>query len=56
MAAHTEPACRDLAPVHLPVTERLAADSITLPLYHELTEADQDRVVAVVRSVLLGAP
>jgi perosamine synthetase len=56
MAAHLEPACADLAPVRLPVTERIAADSLTLPLYHDLTEADQDRVVAVLRSVLVGAP
>ena len=30
-------------------TERFADQSIVLPLYHELTEAEQDRVVEVVR-------
>ena len=29
----------------LPVTERLTRDSLILPLFHEMTEADQDRVV-----------
>lgn len=52
MASHLEPACADLPPVSLPVTERLTADSLVLPLYHQMTEDDQDRVVAVLRSVL----
>lgn len=51
MAAHLEPACADLPPVSLPVTERLTADSLVLPLYHQMTEEEQDRVVAVLRSV-----
>lgn len=51
MAAHLEPACADLPPVSLPVTERLTADSLVLPLYHQMTESDQDRVVAVLQSV-----
>jgi perosamine synthetase len=52
MAAHLEPACADLPQVSLPVTERLTADSLILPLYHQMTDADQDRVVAVFREVL----
>jgi dTDP-4-amino-4,6-dideoxygalactose transaminase len=51
MAAHLEPAYADLPRVDLPVTERLTADSLVLPLYHQMTEADQDRVVAVLRDV-----
>jgi dTDP-4-amino-4,6-dideoxygalactose transaminase len=51
MAAHLEPAYADLPRVELPVTERLTADSVILPLYHQMTEADQDRVVAVFREV-----
>jgi perosamine synthetase len=31
--------------VHLPATERLTADSLVLPLFHQMTAADQDRVV-----------
>jgi perosamine synthetase len=51
MAAHLEPACADLPPVHLPVTEQLTAETLILPLYHQMTEADQDRVVAVLHEV-----
>jgi dTDP-4-amino-4,6-dideoxygalactose transaminase len=51
MASHLEPACADLPPVVLPVTEWLAAHSLVLPLYHQLTEADQDRVIGVLREV-----
>jgi perosamine synthetase len=53
MAAHLEPACADLPPVHLPVTERLTRDSLVLPLFHQMTAAEQDRVVAVLRGALL---
>ena len=49
MAAHTEPAYADLAHGELPVTDRLSSSSIILPLFHEMTESDQDRVVSVIR-------
>ena len=52
MAAHLEPAYADRPRVHLPVTERLTADSLILPLYHQMTEADLERVVAVFSDVL----
>ncbi len=45
-AAHLQGAYAHLG-ASLPVTERLARDSVTLPLYHELTEDEQDRVIAV---------
>ncbi|WP_129784273.1 DegT/DnrJ/EryC1/StrS family aminotransferase [Promicromonospora panici] len=50
MAAHLHPAHagRDHAP--LPVTERLTAHTLILPLFHQMTDADLDRVVDVVRS------
>jgi len=48
MAAHLEPACTGLAHDPLPVTERLSRDSLILPLFHDLTEDDQDRVVRAV--------
>jgi len=38
----------------LPVAEELYAQMLTLPLHAELTEAEQDRVVAVVRRCLAG--
>jgi perosamine synthetase len=50
MAAHLEPACAGLAHGPLPVTERLSRDSLILPLFHELTPDDQDRVVRAVRA------
>ncbi len=48
MAAHLQAPYRDLARAgSLPNTERLTNDTLILPLYHELTEAEQDRVIAV---------
>ncbi|PRB09177.1 glutamine--scyllo-inositol aminotransferase [Microbacterium sp. MYb64] len=50
MAAHRQPPYRDTAPAGaLPVTERLNDRTLILPLYHALTAADQDRVIAVLR-------
>jgi perosamine synthetase len=48
MAAHLEPACARFADGPLPVTERLTRDSLILPLFHDLEEADQDRVIEAV--------
>jgi dTDP-4-amino-4,6-dideoxygalactose transaminase len=49
MAAHRHPAhaARDHAP--LPVTERLTDSTLILPLFHQMTDDDLDRVVDVVR-------
>lgn len=47
MAAHLEPAYADLHHPQLPVTERLTRDSLILPLFHEMSERDQDHVVEV---------
>jgi len=48
MAAHRQLPYRGLAePGSLPVTERLTDNTLILPLYHELTEQDQDRVIDV---------
>jgi perosamine synthetase len=52
MAAHLEPPYADLPRAPLPVTERLTADSLILPLFHRMTEADQERVVRVFTDVL----
>jgi perosamine synthetase len=52
MAAHLEPAYaggRRARPTgKLPVTEWLSGRSLILPLFHELTEVDQERIVAVI--------
>ncbi|WP_245154963.1 DegT/DnrJ/EryC1/StrS family aminotransferase [Nocardioides sp. 1609] len=49
MAAHRQPAHADaaVAPGGLPVTERLTDRTLVLPLFHEMTEAEQARVVDV---------
>lgn len=50
MAAHLEPACSRFADGPLPVTERLTHHSIILPLFHDFTHAEQDRVIDVMAS------
>lgn len=57
MAAHLEPAYADTPHAPLPATERLTRDSLILPLFHDLTESQQDRVVAVLYAVAgIAAP
>src|SRR5262245_36630941 len=51
MAAHLEPAYAG-ATQPLPVTERLTRHSLILPLFHEMTEAQQEHVASVVTSAL----
>lgn len=52
MAAHRQPAYAGHRGqmIQLPVTERLTDNTLILPLYHELSTADQDRVVASIRA------
>jgi len=52
MAAHLEPAYADVHSLPLPTTERLTRDSLILPLHHELSEADCEHVVTVLRKAL----
>jgi dTDP-4-amino-4,6-dideoxygalactose transaminase len=54
MASHLEPAYAGVDHPALPVTERLTRDSLILPLYHDLTEADQDHVVDVIEAAARG--
>lgn len=51
MAAHHEPTFADHLHGDLSVTDTLAATAIILPLYHEMTEADVDRVCATIAAV-----
>jgi len=46
MAAHRQPAYADRTGAWLPVTERLTDSTLILPVYHEMTDREQDRVVA----------
>lgn len=50
MAAHRQPAYAGLEHGPLPVTERLTDRTLILPVFHQLTHEQQDRVVATVRS------
>jgi perosamine synthetase len=52
MASHLEPAFAGHPHGDLAVTERLTRDSLILPLYHDLTEDEQDRVVDVLAAAL----
>jgi perosamine synthetase len=51
MAAHLEPAYAGTM-ASLPVTERLTRRSLILPLFHQMTEAQQEHVASVVMSAL----
>lgn len=48
MASHRQPPYRHL-PADLPVTERLTDGTLILPLFHQLTEDEQDRVIDVLK-------
>ena len=51
MAAHRQPPYRGLAAEgSLPVTERLTDNTLILPLFHQLTEDEQCRVIAVLEA------
>ena len=50
MAAHLEPAYAGRPCPPLPVTERITAGSLILPLFHQLTEEEQDLVVSVIHT------
>ncbi|MBB5139904.1 perosamine synthetase [Thermocatellispora tengchongensis] len=45
MAAHLEPAYAGARAGELPATEWLTRNSLILPLFHAMTEADQDQVI-----------
>ena len=55
MAAHLEPAYRDHPHGPLPVTERITTRSLILPLFHDMTEAQQDLVTSEVNAALHSA-
>jgi perosamine synthetase len=53
MCSHREPAYRDITLPHpLPVSEYLQDHSIILPSYPDMTDAEQDRVIAALRKIL----
>lgn len=52
MASHRQPAYagRDTGAQALPVTERLTDNTLILPLFHQMSESEQARVIDVLRS------
>ncbi|HZC71217.1 MAG TPA: DegT/DnrJ/EryC1/StrS family aminotransferase [Jatrophihabitans sp.] len=48
MAAHRQPAYKNHPTGPLPVTERLTDNTLILPVYHQMTDDEQSRVVAAV--------
>lgn len=52
MATHRQPPYRDSTPAAgLPSTERLTDRTLILPVFHSLTEQDQDRIIDVLNTV-----
>jgi len=56
MASHLEPAYAAATSEPLPVTEHLTARSLILPLFHQMTDAEQDQVVATLLAVAEARP
>jgi dTDP-4-amino-4,6-dideoxygalactose transaminase len=55
MSTHRQPPYAHLsAPGSLPVTERLTDRTLILPLFHQLDESEQARVIAVLQTVHAG--
>jgi dTDP-4-amino-4,6-dideoxygalactose transaminase len=50
MASHLEPAYAGYPHVALPNTERITRDSLILPLFHVMTDDEQDEVVAAIHA------
>ena len=53
MAAHRQPPYA-ASGAELPVTDRLTDQTLILPLFHQLSESDQGRVIDVLRGDLAG--
>jgi perosamine synthetase len=56
MAAHLEPACRDLLSPPLPVTERVTRRTLILPLFHGMARAQVERVAEALTQCVQGVP
>lgn len=56
MAAHRQPAYRgsEAGAASLPATERLTDNTLILPLFHQLRDDEQDRVIAVLDDAARG--
>jgi dTDP-4-amino-4,6-dideoxygalactose transaminase len=56
MAAHLEPAYAHRTGPRLPVTEWLTANSLNLPLFHDMTHQQQDLVASVIHDAATMRP
>ncbi|WP_396230899.1 DegT/DnrJ/EryC1/StrS family aminotransferase, partial [Frankia sp. EI5c] len=54
MAAHREPAYAGQGGADLPVTDRLTDRTVILPLFHEMTQDDVERVAASLHAAAAG--
>ena len=54
MAAHRQPAYAGYAGAPLPVTEHLSDSTLILPVFHQMSESEQARVVDALRSAATG--
>ena len=54
MAAHLQPAYRDIdtGSVPLPVTERLTRNTLILPVFHQMTDSEQEQVIDALRGAV----
>lgn len=55
MAAHRQPAYAQHLHAPLPITERLTDGTLILPVFHQMTQSELDRVIRVVRDVARAA-
>ena len=56
MAAHRQPPYASAyAPGSLPVTERLTDNTLILPLFHQMSESEQARVIDVLSASAIGS-
>ena len=56
MSSHRQPPYAQLAPVgSLPNTEHLTDNTFILPLFHQMSESEQARVIDVLRSIAAEA-
>jgi len=56
MLAHVEPASRDLNPPELWVSRQASESSLLLPLYPQMTDDEQQRVITALRQIRKLAP
>jgi dTDP-4-amino-4,6-dideoxygalactose transaminase len=47
---HLQPRLMENPPVALPVSEKLSAEGICLPIHHHLSIGDVDRIVETIQS------